>query len=119
MTSQAPARPQAIRSRKNQSHLALSFVEVTWRSRISRWPPPFTPAATSAWMFTTLRDSQLVSSSRRRWPSCDLRPLGQLSEGHEGDQRLAADQAGGKRPGKRSLVQQRGDISVQDGWVHG
>jgi hypothetical protein len=41
------------------------------------------------------------------------------AQGHEGDQRLATDQAGGKRPGKRSLVQQRGDISVQDGWVHG
>ena len=36
----------------------------------------------------------------------DLRPLGQLSEGHEGDQRLAADQAGGKRPGERAPVQQ-------------
>jgi hypothetical protein len=52
-------------------------------------------------------------------PVADLRPLGQLAEGHEGDQRLAADQAGGKRPGECSLVQQRGDIGVQDGWVHG
>jgi hypothetical protein len=28
-------------------------------------------------------------------PVADLRPLGRLSEGREGDQRLAADQAGG------------------------
>jgi hypothetical protein len=34
---------------------------------------------------------------------------GQFSEGHEGDQRLAADQAGSKRPGERAPVQQRGD----------
>jgi len=69
---------------------------------------------------TAMRDSQLVSSSRRRWaPVADLCPLGQLSEGHEGDQRLAADQAGSKRPGERAPVQQRGDIGVQDGRVHG
>jgi hypothetical protein len=49
---------------------------------------------------TAMRDSQLVSSSRRRWPPvADLRPLGQLSEGNEGDQWLAADRAGGERPG--------------------
>jgi len=52
-------------------------------------------------------------------PVADLRPLGQLSEGHEGDQRLATDQAGSKRPGERALVQQRGDVGVQDGRVHG
>ena len=52
-------------------------------------------------------------------PVADLRPLGQLSEGHEGDQRLAADQAASKRPGERAPVQQRGDIGVQDGRVHG
>jgi hypothetical protein len=52
-------------------------------------------------------------------PVADLRPLGQLSEGHEGDQRLAADQASGKRSGECSLVQQGGDIGIQDDWVHG
>jgi len=52
-------------------------------------------------------------------PVAELRPLGQLSEGHQGEQRLAADQAGGERPGKRAFVQQRGDINVQDSWVHG
>lgn len=50
-------------------------------------------------------------------PVADLRPLGQLSEGHKGEQRLAADQAGGERPGKRAFVQQRGDINVQDSRV--
>jgi hypothetical protein len=52
-------------------------------------------------------------------PVADLRPLGQLSEGHKGDERLAADQASGKRPGECSLVQQGGDIGIQDDWVHG
>ena len=67
-----------------------------------------------------MRDSQLVSSSRRRWPQLRISaPLGQLYEGHEGDQRLAADQASSKRPGERAPVQQRGDIGVQDGQVHG
>jgi hypothetical protein len=51
-------------------------------------------------------------------PVADLRPLGQLSGGYEGDQRLATDQAGSKRPGERALVQQRGDVGVQDGRVH-
>ena len=52
-------------------------------------------------------------------PVADLRPLGQLSEGNEGDQRFAADQSRSKRTGERALVQQRGDIGVQDGRVHG
>jgi hypothetical protein len=52
-------------------------------------------------------------------PVADLRPPGQLCEGNESDQRLAADQACSKRPGERAPMQQRGDIGVQDGWVHG
>ena len=48
-------------------------------------------------------DSQLASSSRRCWPQL----------------RFAADQARSKRTGERALVQQRSDIGVQDGQVHG
>jgi transposase len=51
-------------------------------------------------------------------PGADLRPLGRLPEGNEGDQRFAAGQARSKRAGERALVQQRGDIGVQDGRVH-
>src|SRR5262249_36729871 len=65
-------------------------------------------------------DSQLASSSRRRTPQwTDLGPFGQLAEGHEGDQRFTADQAGCQRTGELGPVQQRGDIGVQDGRVHG
>jgi hypothetical protein len=52
-----------------------------------------------------MRDSQLVSSSRRRWPQLRISAHLELSEGHEGDRRLAADQAGSKRPGERAPVQ--------------
>ncbi|WP_199921365.1 hypothetical protein [Streptomyces bicolor] len=49
----------------------------------------------------------------------DLGPLGQFTEGHEGDQRLAADQPGCERAGELALVGQRGDVGVEDDGLHG
>jgi hypothetical protein len=103
---------------------AATHMSLTGRGR-PRWTAaadsrPQVAATASSPGSTAMWDSQLVSSSRRCWPQLRISAhLASSPKGHEGDQRLTADQAGGKRPGECSLVQQRGDIGVQDGWVHG
>ncbi|AKT50952.1 hypothetical protein ADJ73_05830 [Arsenicicoccus sp. oral taxon 190] len=83
MTSLTPARPRAVRSRKNANQPAPSSLVVTCTPRISRWPSALTPVATSTCAGTTRPPSRTLStkasaatnvngpaSSRRRVRNC-------------------------------------------------
>jgi hypothetical protein len=47
-----------------------------------------------------------------------LCPLRELAEGHKGDQRPAVDQSGGQRPNELALVDQRGNVGVENDRLH-
>ena len=82
--------------RRGQSALGGGYCLVAWQYRNAGQPAGEFLAATVA-------------------PVAYLRPLCQLSKGNEGNQRLAADQAGSER----APMQQRGDIGIQYGWAYG